>query len=200
MTGNDTFEMIYWTASIVILCATIYVIYYGPIKAVKVGRDLTDQQNKALAKTQLFLTLFYYRGTPIHQTFVNGLNQIDVVFNDTPLVISAWHKYYEALHHTDLVDKDGVWSNLRTELLSQMAISLGYGALSQVDIIKHYYPEGHDYQSRTAWDRQLTMDEFYRNANEVYKRMLDTTISQQPNPPITDNIDDKNDIIPPKVS
>lgn len=179
MTFKDHLEIGYWITSILILLATVYYIYYAPIKAVMVGRQLNDQQNKDTAKRQLFLTLFSYRGSPINQNFVNGLNQIDVVFNGTTPVIAAWHKYFEALHHKDLVGQESIWQNLRTELLSQMAIELGYGALTQIDITKHYYPEGHDFQNRTEFERQKAAYEYYKGGAELYQIMIQNHYDQQ---------------------
>jgi len=170
---RDTIEVIYWMVSILILVATVYVIYKGPIEAVRVGRDLNNQQLQDNSKRSLFLTLFSYRGSPVHYVFVNALNQIDVVFHDNPTVIAAWHKYYEALHHQDLVNKDDVWTQLRVELLSQMAISLGYPRLSQVDITKHYYPQGHEFQNRTDFEHKQAAYEYHKIGVDAYKLIIE---------------------------
>jgi|GEM_PF-1288780 hypothetical protein len=181
MSLKDKLEIGYWITSLAILIATVYYIYYAPIKAVKVGRELNDQQNKDSAKRQLFLTLFSYRGSPIHAQFVNSLNQIDVVFNDSPKVIAAWHKYYEALHLKNVVNQEENWLYLRTALLSEMATELGYGKLTQIDITKHYYPEGHDFQYRSELDRQQATYEYHKLGAELYKKMIENTSTREIN-------------------
>jgi len=185
---RDTIEVIYWVVSVLILIATVYVIYKGPIDAVRIGRDLNDQQLQDSSKRSLFLRLFAYRGSPVHYEFVNALNQIDLVFHDNPTVIQAWHKYYEALHHQDLVNKDEVWTNLRVELLSQMAISLGYPRLSQVDITKHYYPQGHEFQNRTEFEHKQAAYEYHKTGTDAYKLIIEGARNQAA---VTPNNQDK---------
>ncbi len=78
MTTKDYFEITYWLISLGILGFTIYWIAVSPIKAVQIGRQLDNEQNKHNAKLDLFLTLFSLRGNPTSYEFVNGLNQIDI--------------------------------------------------------------------------------------------------------------------------
>ncbi|SEN24927.1 hypothetical protein SAMN05192574_102905 [Mucilaginibacter gossypiicola] len=172
MTTKDNIEIAYWVTSLAILMATVYYIYYAPIKAVKVGRDLNDEQNKDNAKRNLFLTLFAHRGSPVSYPFVNGLNTIDVVFHDTPPVLVAWQKYYDSLHTTNQINLDETRTLLRVDLLSQMAISLGYGSLKQVDISRNYYPEGHENQNRSEWELRQAAFDFFTKGTEVYEAMI----------------------------
>jgi hypothetical protein len=134
----------YTFINIIILSITAFLAYYGPIRAVQVGRKLNDEQKKDDAKRHLFLTLFAQRGSPINKAFVDSLNQIDIVFSDTPAVLQAWASYYQSVNQRDLVDSEKTWQLLRTDLLSEMAVSLGYRQLKQTDILKHYIPEGHN--------------------------------------------------------
>ena len=147
MTLKDRLEIAFWVVSLLILCVTAYAVYFAPLKAVETGRKLNDEQNQLKVKSDLFLTLFSLRGTPIAYTFVNALNQIDIVFQDEPKVLLAWNKYYDSLHQQNLANQDDTWSLLRTELLSEMAYSLGYEKLKQTDILKNYFPEGHANQN-----------------------------------------------------
>lgn len=64
------------------------------------GGLLDDKQNKYNIKRELFLTLSSLRGSPTHYTFVNNLNMIDVVFEDTPTVLTSWEKLFTAFKHT----------------------------------------------------------------------------------------------------
>lgn len=172
MTTKDYFEISYWAISLLILTATVYYIYYAPIKAVKIGRQLNDEQNKDTAKRELFLTLFAYRGSPVHYEFVNSLNKIDIVFQDEPTVLVAWNKYYDALGQKNINNQEEVWNLLRVDLLSEMALSLGYNKLKQVDIMKNYYPIGHDNQSKEDWELRQAAKNFLKTGHELYGVLL----------------------------
>lgn len=124
----------------------MYRSLYTPIDAVNVGRRLNNEEEKDNAKRDLFLELFSLRGSPLHYDYVRGLNEIDVVFEDTPAVLDAWHTHFRDLHDRNLADVETVWDIGRVRMLSAMAISLGYRALNQTDILQHYTPVGHHNQ------------------------------------------------------
>lgn len=172
MTTKDTLEIAYWTVSLLILTATVYYIYYAPIKAVKIGRQLNDDQNKDTAKRELFLSLFAYRGSPVHYEFVNALNKIQIVFQDVQQVLTAWEKYYDSLGQKNLTNQEEVWSMLRVDLLSEMAISLGYKKLKQVDIMKNYYPVGHQNQFQDDWELRQSAKRFLTTGHELYEILI----------------------------
>jgi hypothetical protein len=164
MCVKDILEIIYWAISLGILCATVYYISHSPVNAVRIGRQLNNEQQQDNTKRNLFLTLFSYRGSPLNQHFVTGLNQIDIVFHDVPLVLTAWHNHLRDLNtkHSNPIE---AWERSRTELLSAMAVNLGYGQLNQVDIMLHYYPQGYDDQNK------------YDAANQQnWKNYLESTI------------------------
>ncbi|MCU0351744.1 MAG: hypothetical protein MUF43_13105 [Flavobacterium sp.] len=177
MTLKDKLEIAYWVVSLSILVVTIYYVYYSPIKAVKIGRQLNDDQNKDAAKRELFLTLFAYRGSPVHYEFVNALNKIDIVFQDEQPVLVAWNKYYDSLGQKNLTNQEEVWNILRVDLLSEMATSLGYNKLKQVDIMKNYYPVGHDNQFRDDWELRQAAKRFLTTGHELYEILI---ANQQP--------------------
>jgi len=172
MTTKDYFEIAYWIVSVLILSATVFYIYYAPIKAVKVGRQLNDEQNKDTSKRQLFLTLFAYRGSPVHYEFVNSLNKIDIVFQDEKPVLDAWHKYYDALHQEETPLIHQTWELLRVEMLSQMAISLGYKELKQVDIMKNYYPIGHKNVEQEDFDFRQSAKRYFDIGHHLYSILI----------------------------
>lgn len=172
---KDFLEIGYWVISVGILSATVYYIATGPINAVKIGRKLNIEQQKDNAKRNLFLTLFALRGSPLNYDFVNGLNQIDVVFESDSQVLDAWHKHLNDLHNKGLNDPQRVWEIGRIELLSKMANSLGYGSLNQTDIMQHYYPVGHGDKSKFDFDLQYAATKFFESGHLVYKVMLEKT-------------------------
>lgn len=170
---KDWFNIVFLFINAAILCATIYVIRKSPTDAVKIGRKLNEAQVKDEAKIDLFFTLFSYRGSPVHRNFVDALNRIDIVFYDTPKVLEAWHKLFESLHQTNLVNEEDTWRLLRTELLSQISISLGYKDLRQYDIEKHYFPEGHGYQQNQDWEFRKDQQEYYKTSKALNQLLFD---------------------------
>jgi hypothetical protein len=169
MTTKDYFEIAYWIVSFFILCVTALAVYYSPLKAVKIGRKLNDEQNKYDAKSELFLTLFSLRGNPTSYTFVNALNQIDIVFQDEPSVLTAWNKLYDSLNHSNLSNPIETWNLLRTDLLSQMAHSLGYQKLKQTDIQKNYSPQAHADENLENWNQKKAAKKFFESGTKLYK-------------------------------
>ena len=170
---KDYFEIGYWTISLLILGLTVYWIAISPIKAVETGRKLDKEQNKYNAKRDLFLTLFSLRGNPTHYDFVNGLNQIDIVFEDEEKVLVAWEKLYESLGNNNLTNPIQTWDLLRTELLSEMAQSLGYQKLKQTSIQRNYSPQAHANQNDENWNYHQTAKTFFETGAEMHKIWID---------------------------
>ena len=173
MTIKDYFEIAFLFINTIILCVTIYVIRKSPTDAIKIGRQLNDAQQKDDAKRGLFLTLFSLRGNALHYDFVRSLNQIDVVFEDTPSVLKAWHTHYDSLQLKGQTNEAQIWHLQRTNLLSEMAVSLGYDRIRQTDMIKNYYPEGHENQNRSDWEFRTDQHEYYKSAVTLNKLLYD---------------------------
>lgn len=169
---KDCIEIIYWIVSLPILIATVIAIYIGPIRAIEIGRKLDSDWDKRESKRDLFLTLFSYRGEPVHIEFVNSLNKIEIVFQDEKTVLDAWHKYYEALHVKDSVNQLEIWNLHRVELLSAMANCLGYNSVSQTEIIKYYSPEGHDNWRKEQTEFRNVQHSFYHSGAHLHKMMI----------------------------
>jgi len=72
---------------------------------------------------------------------VNALNLIDVEFADNRPVVDLWHNYYNLISQKDV--NWGTAHHTYLDLLSAIAKSLGYKALSQTDIDKVYSPQGY---------------------------------------------------------
>lgn len=176
MTTKEKIDVAIAIINLAILGLTAWFIYrsiYSPIKAVQVGRDLNDEQNKDAAKRQLFLTLFAYRGLPLHQSFVENLNKIDIVFHQEHAVLDSWHKYYKELGIKGRADDQKVWEIHRVELLSEMAKALGYGELKQTDILQPYYPEAHDMQLASDIELRKEISNFLKSGYIVHNILFD---------------------------
>lgn len=172
----NTVQVIYWTISLLLVCVSLWL---GPLNAVKTGRKLNNEQQKDNAKRTLFLTLFSLRGNPVHFDFVRGLNQIEVVFEDVPSVISAWRVHFASLGNRDQANKDKNWEIERAALLSAMAVHLGYSNIPHGELLRDYYPEGHDnqFQDDRAL-RQKWVD--YLNTSTLMNQMIIEKMENQP--------------------
>lgn len=178
MTQN--WNIFFGISNIVILLITCYFIYRSlrsPIDAVRIGRQLNNEQQKDNAKRNLFLTLFALRGSPLNYDFVKGLNQIDIVFEDCEPVLDAWHRLYDSLHNEAQVNPERNWEILRVELLSAMATNLGYSRIRQTDMIREYYPRGHTAQVQDDIDFRQAALNYFRMGVVVYEEMLNNTPS-----------------------
>lgn len=175
MTTKECFDIFFGFINIGILSTTAYFIYrsiYSPIDAVNVGRRLNNEQKKDDAKRNLFLTLFSLRGSPVHYDFVRCLNQIDIVFEDTRTVLDAWHDLRTSLNIKGQANEHKVWEILRTNLLSAMAVSLGYNRIQQTDMIQDYYPEGHDNQLKDDLDFRQAASTFLKSGAALHELII----------------------------
>ena len=103
-------------------------------------------------KEQLFLALMAHRRSqPPSQAWVDSLNLIDVVFDDSPIVLRLWHEYYDLLGSATYKDDWNKRTHKHLELLSAMASELGYKSLSQTDIDKFYSPVAHGNEADMNW-------------------------------------------------
>jgi hypothetical protein len=166
---KDKFEIAFWIVSLLILIVTALAVYFAPLKAVEIGRKLNDQQNQLNAKSELFLTLYSLRGNPTSYKFVDSLNKIDVVFQDNLQVLNAWQTLYDSLNNRGLVEPHKTWDLNRTNLLSEMAVVLGYQKLKQTDIQKNYSPQAHDDQKFEDWNQRQAAKEFFESGTALYK-------------------------------
>lgn len=168
METKDYFEIAYWIISLCILGFTVYWIAVSPVKAVKTGRKLDNEQNKHKAKSDLFLMLFSLRGNPTHHNFVTGLNQIDIVFEDSVEVLAAWTKLYQSLN--DRSQSNGVenLNLLRTDLLSEMAQHLGYQELKQTTILRTYVPQAHLDYNDSVMNQNAVMKSFFESGTKMH--------------------------------
>ncbi|WP_276503514.1 DUF6680 family protein [Terrimonas pollutisoli] len=189
MSTKDYFEIAFGFANVGILCVTAYFIYrsiYSPIDAVKVGRQLNKEQKKDDAKRSLFLLLFSLRGHPVHYDFVRGLNQIEVVFEDVPQVIQAWRTHFASLQIKNQANSEKNWEIERAALLSAMAVHLGYSNIPHSELLRDYYPEGHDNQLKDDLDFRQAASVFLKSGAALHELIIRNYEPTKPD----DKIDD----------
>jgi hypothetical protein len=79
------------------------------------------------------------KSTPPSADWATSLNLIDVVFANHHAVVEKWHETYNvALQRPWNQER---WNHAYIELLSAMALVLGYKRLQQTDIDRYYSPE-----------------------------------------------------------
>jgi hypothetical protein len=121
---------------------TVAALILGPVVAVIITLWFQKRSEKQTAKQRLFAALMSQRvPNPPTSDWVNGLNLIDVVFQDDRSVVDKWHELFDSMNHSPSQLNNQRIGHLRIELLSEMAVSLGYNRLSQTDIDRFYKPQ-----------------------------------------------------------
>jgi hypothetical protein len=111
----------------------------SPILAVLISIYFQRRYSSYDARHKLFISLMINR-QPSNPTidWINSLNSIDIVFSDYPKVLSAWKDLFQTFEASQL-NPDQV-NRYTVALLDEMAKSLGYTSLRQLDIQKFYIP------------------------------------------------------------
>lgn len=134
------------TIGLVLSVITIFAIYYGPIKALKIQRALDAEREGRNRKLQVFKTLMSNRVTRLSPAYVQALNLIDVEFTESgekeKAVRDAWRElndlYANFKNTANAQDKA---NDLNATLLAAMGKCLGY-EFDKVYLKKGgYYPE-----------------------------------------------------------
>ncbi len=126
---------------------TIFAIYYGPIKALKIQRTLDEERDARSRKVSIFKTLMSYRVTRLAPAFVQALNLIDVEFTANnekeKAVREAWKELNDLYaNYKTTVNAEDKTNDLVAVLLAAMGKCLGYD-FDKVYLKKGgYYPEG----------------------------------------------------------
>ena len=132
---------------------TMIAILAGPIIAVIMTFNHEARTRKYQAKERLFITLMAHRKSfPISRDWAQALNLIDVIFEDSPAVVTAWHSFYDYIHIVPMDDKQ--FEHRHIAILSAMATVLGYLSLQQTDIDKFYNLQTHGDESRRNYEVQ----------------------------------------------
>ena len=111
-----------------------------PIIVWVLGIKYQDRKAKKDAQLKVFLTLMADRRTnPITKEWVDALNIIDVVFQDNKRVRQAWREYLDSLNEKSPQFESS--NSFKLDLLSEMAMALGYKNLKQTEIDRFYSPK-----------------------------------------------------------
>jgi uncharacterized protein DUF6680 len=125
---------------------TIFAIYYGPIKALKIQRTLDGEREERNRKLSVFKTLMSYRRTRLALPFVQALNLIDVEFTASDekerAVREAWKELNDLYaNYKTTANAEDKADDLVATLLAAMGKCLGYD-FDKVYLKKGaYYPE-----------------------------------------------------------
>lgn len=142
------------TQIILTICQIIAVTVI-PIIVWLGGAKFQDRKAKKDSKRKLFFTLMANRKTTIIlKEKADALNLIDVVFQDDKKVRNAWKDYLNSLNplSPDFQNNNA----FALDLLSEMAVSLGYKELKQTEIDRFYEPVQftQDYQIQTKLTKE----------------------------------------------
>ena len=137
---------------------TTIALILGPVIAVIITLWYQKRSERQNAKQRLFTVLMgQRRSNPPTFEWVNALNLIDVVFQDNRAVVDKWHELYDALNQPSAQINWQRVGHLQIELLSEMAICLGYRRLRQTDIDRFYAPQAHATQGALTQDLQTEL-------------------------------------------
>lgn len=122
--------------------ATVIALIAGPVIAVLITLWYQKRNSRYEAKQRLFAVLMAHRRSiPVTTEWVQSLNLTDVVFQDCASVVRKWRELYDLMNYPqDQINWNQV-GHVRIELLSEMALSLGYTRLKQIDIDRFYMPQ-----------------------------------------------------------
>jgi hypothetical protein len=154
----------------------IMAIIISPVVAVLITVWLQRRHQIYDAQKNVFFTLMANRKSfPIEKDWVRALNLIDVVFAKQKEITQLWHRYYDLL--AEKPRKTEAEAHVYLELLSTIAIHLGYDNLHQTDIDKFYTPQAYA-------DRSATDSDFEREFLRVLKNTAKFVVEPLPNAPI----------------
>jgi hypothetical protein len=143
----------------------VAAILLSPAFAVTITLWYQRRADKRNVKEDIFFILMENRSSlHIAQETVQALNSIDFAFQDDQRVINIWSAYYDSLSP---VNHDPIKSNrLYIELLSIIALHLGYKKLTQMQIDKFYTPQMH-----------IDQVENFNKINKEFSRVLEASDS-----------------------
>ena len=133
---------------------TIIAIIIAPIAAVQVQKFLDIRRERRARKMQVFKTLMTTRATPLSPYHVESLNMIDIEFYDNKKITEAWKLLLDNFenypkdtqdpnYQTKLNSCSEKSKELLTNLLYEVAVSLGY-SFDKVHLMRGaYIPKGH---------------------------------------------------------
>lgn len=81
-----------------ILIATIAAIIYGPIKAVKITREMDDKKAKETRRVDIFRNLMRTRQIQLDSEHVYALNLVEIEFYGEDKIVGAYRSYINHLN------------------------------------------------------------------------------------------------------
>lgn len=142
----DATAVVLGIIGVILSAITIFAIYYGPIKALKIQRQLDTEREDRNRKMNIFKTLMSYRVTRLAPSFVQALNLIDIEFTGKnekeKAVREAWKELNDLYtNYETTANADDKANDLVAILLSAMGKCLGYD-FDKVYLKKGgYYPK-----------------------------------------------------------
>ena len=126
--------------SLFLAIVQIIAVTATPIIVWGLGKKYQDRKAKRDAKMRVLLTMMANRkSNPLTKEWVDSLNIIDVVFQDVIKVRLAWKEYFDSLNNKSPHFETN--NSYMLDLLSEMALSLGYKDLKQTEIDTFYNPQ-----------------------------------------------------------
>lgn len=127
-------------ASLILSICQIVAVAVIPLLVWWISRCHETTKAKRDAKRELFFSLMKNRKTYYaSKEKVDALNMIDVVFQDDIKVRKSWKDYLESLNANSPNFQNN--NSYLLDLLSDMAMSLGYKELRQTEIDRFYEPQ-----------------------------------------------------------
>lgn len=132
----------------------IIAIIIAPIAAIQIQKYLENRKEKISRKMHVFKTLMATRATLLSPYHVEALNMIDIEFYDNKKIVEAWELLLDNFANYPKDTKDPNYQSLlnscsekskelHTNLLYEMAISLGYN-FDKVHLMRGaYIPQAH---------------------------------------------------------
>lgn len=174
---KDWFTFLTFFVSTLILAVTAWAVWRAPLKAVEIGRTLSEIQKKTEDKKKLFLSLFALRGTPVNYEFVLGLNQIEIIFQGHDNVINAWRTLRLELQKEETEEQRKICMARIYSLLRHMANDLHYSEINESVETYHYYPKGFEFVSMREDSLKLAELDYYKRSIQFYDLM--TPVDQE---------------------
>lgn len=125
--------------NLILTVVQIIAVAIVPLTVWVLGVKWQGRNAKVEAKRKLFFALMANRKATPNKEWVDALNTIDIVFQDDKRVRRAWRDYYDSLDETSQYNKET--NAFKLDLLSEMALSLGYKDLKQTEIDRFYSPK-----------------------------------------------------------
>ena len=154
MKVSDWIVLCVGLATVLVGIISVFAIYWGPIKALKMQRELDDGREVRARKMAIFRDLMSNRATRMSPVFVQALNLIDIEFSaagekgirdswrELQDHYNEWGRMTVAQKQDEANRMDEKALDFLSELLLRMGKSLGYD-FDKVYLRKGwYYPEG----------------------------------------------------------